>query len=537
MLVAQVVATDWRAPRGGDIPTITHGQVTKTSSTATSCSYQATCTDTGYECDTSTGLCGPKTCNSESGCTSLMLQYRNKASTLCKQTETQTCPTTGWPMNTGVGFNTPPLSGSTCTYTPKCTNGGTLYNGDTISSGATITCMLGGTGTDACTTDNLQTKFRPFNCVIPVTCPDVGTFGTLAHGTIETPTKPNVGKCKYQLSCNTHYTLIGYNSIDCYGDTCNITWLGTQLQQRSCQSNTIQCPTNGLNTWSEHGDVTYTNPDDNSCKYTFSCNSGYSLNPSSPTSVTCTGTSGTSGCTSSWLTSKLSSYSCQYNCPTATLLGGHGTITVNPTGDTCNYTLTCSNGYAEPNGNTTHTCTGSACTSGTTSVTTWANGLECKQKISCPENVNLEHGNVTWESTKSGTECTATVNCPAPSYSCSLGDNCTKTCSNSDYCDLRKDYYVDHSSDACSFGCPTRDYIVDTAGLHKISSVLGPTTQSGDKCRYDFSGCERCYSPMTSYALYKTCEKEECNDNKSGWLNDVIGYCYWTGGDGCGATQ
>ena len=421
------------------------------------CTYKAKCTNGG----TLTGGNGTITCTGTSGCTMAYLTAQFGAYS-CPTGSTAQCPTTGWNMQTGVGFNGPSLLGSTCTYTPKCTNGGTLYNGDAVSNGATITCTLGGTGSAACTTDNLGTMFRPYYCPVSVTCPSVGTFGNLANGTIAAPTKPNVSTCRYQLSCNTNYTLNGYNPIECSGDTCNTNYLSSQLQQRSCQSNSIscpskptitngtvttnhtstqckytldcndgyaeigtpltytctssqctqqnvnswaselrcqiQCPTNGLSSWSNHGSVNYSVTSDNSCKYEFGCDSGYSLSPSSPTAVTCTGTSGSNGCTSSWLTSKLASYSCQQNftCPSKADVSGmlpdHMLIS-EPTllsGNKCKYTLSCqSGGYTlNPSSPNTVTCTGSQCTDGGVAALvegTYTCNFTCPEVSSLPQ--------------------------------------------------------------------------------------------------------------------------------------------------------
>ena len=148
----------------------------------TTCSY-----DMGCSSGTLTGSgSDPLTCTGDA-CTVKAINNRLTTTNYSCSASSFTCPTSGWNMPTGVGFNAPTQSGQTCTYKAKCTNGGTLTGGN-----GTITCTLGGTGSTACTTDNLGTMFRPYFCPIPVTCPSVGTFGNLANGRIEEPTKPNV---------------------------------------------------------------------------------------------------------------------------------------------------------------------------------------------------------------------------------------------------------------------------------------------------------------------------------------------------------
>ena len=390
-----------------------------------------------------------------------MNQYRSVSSTLCKTTTSQ-CPTTGWQMQPNVSFNGPSSSGSNCTYTPKCTNGGTLYNGDAVSNGATITCTLGGTGSTACTTDNLGTMFRPYFCPVSVTCPPEGTFGNLANGRIEEPTKPNVSTCQYQLSCNTNYTLNGYNPIECSGDTCNTNYLSSQLQQRSCQQD--------------------------------------------------------------------------FKCPDASVPGGYGSILNTQTGNKCDYTLKCDTGYAYPNGTATHTCTGSACTTGTNSVTTWASGLECKAKVTCPSSKIVTHGQITMESIENGTACNYTINCNAPAYICNtanLADQCTNgfRCETAEACNTFLN--MTRGVEACVFECPSKEYV--KSKIPHLDYIGRVTSGTQPNCTYGYATCASCYTKTSGSASSVKCndEGEQCNETgANAWYTGIV--CEWVGGDGCG---
>ena len=368
-----------------------HGKINSAGVTSTSCSYAATCTDKGYTCDTSTGLCGTQTCTSESGCNTLMTRYNNASSAICKSGAiTFACPaTSGSDIHTLEHGNVANISStdSSCTYQFTCSTG---YQ---LQGNSTATCN----GTSGCTKSWLNGQIDAHSCASStIKCPSVPT---VTNGTVNTDHTSN--QCKYTLDCDDGYTEQGTPlTYTCNSSsTCTSQNVNNWARGLSCESNapTFTCPTKSdiASMLPNHVVISEPTPlSGNKCKYTLSCSSNsYTLNPSSPNTVTCT----SSQCTAAGVAALVEgTYTCQsFTCPGRNdfQLRDHMTLTgptTNTTTQTCSYTLGCATGYEFANGQTSDTlsCSGSHCTS-SQHVQSLIDQHECKS-FTCPDPHDLQ---------------------------------------------------------------------------------------------------------------------------------------------------
>jgi hypothetical protein len=406
------------------------------------------------------------------------------------------------------------------------TQGGTPV----FNAGQTVSCSVGNGGFATYTTDGEYYVVNLYPVAAPaLTCPTASALqpGAPANITVTADTHTTT-QCKYTLTCPTNYTLNGLNSngqITCTGSNC-----ASVINGYSCvaPAPALTCPTaSALQSGAPDG-ITVTEGEHTTtqCKYTLKCRTNYTLNgPNSNGQITCTG----SNCAS-----VINGYSCTAPAPTFTCPAvpnvANGTVRKTDGNDSCVYTLTCNTGYAAPDTsmNTTYNCTGNNCTSA--SVNNWANGLECRKQITCPNPNTIENGNIGKQSINNGTACKYTINCNAPAYVCDANvDHCTNgfTCESVEACNA---WLSTTRSSTCVFQCPSKSYLESKLPHMNVQGLT--TANPLHDCQYTLGTCTYCYQRAHSGDDVLYCDGAECNG--SNWYSTADS-CTWVGGDGCAA--
>lgn len=507
------------------------------------------------------------------------------------------------------------ISGQAITAFAYTANGAPVFN-----AGDTVSCSVGSGGFTQYTTDveyyvvdmypvagATQTTFT---IKYMVTLPGEQTTGE--GGLTISPICTNTQTCtegasvtlKSALTCSTgtvnisKWTKAGGGDISGFNTTCSESALGTATNGTItltgtigggtnpfvCQQTGFIAPTNGK--------VEYNSQSGETCNYTVSCNSGYTMSPTNGT-VTCTGES---NCTVAKLNQQFANYSCTaqtpavtcpnasefdnvirpnitvipgehtsttcfytLTCPPDYTLSGEGQITCSSTnscknkvaqgncicpdappvdngmitkssGATCSYLLTCDAGYGIPDTDMDpeYRCNGNNCTSA--SVNNWANGLECRKYIACPSPNSIDHGNIAIEFIHNGTACKYTINCDAPAYVC---DANVEHCTNGFTCESVEAcnaWLSTTRSSTCVFECPSKSYLESKLPHMNVQGLL--TTNPSHDCQYTLGTCTHCYERAHTGAGTLYCDGAECNG--SSWYS-AADSCTWVGGDGCAA--
>ena len=450
--------------------------------------------------------------------------------------DTFQCPTLITASPKTVTLQSSNLENQTCTYKVNCDTG---Y---TVSSTTPLTCTGTGSGSDACTREALAAKLNDYICTQQtpaVECPTKSDFaGYLAdqYMSITDPTPINDNSCKYTLSCTgSEYTLepSAPGTVTCTSSECTVSGVVSLItnQNYTCEY-TPSCPT-ATELQLNVPDLNIKVNESSDCTYQLSCNPGYTLSGGTG-QITC---NDISACVTA-----MSGYQCMLTCPSVPSIN-NGTISKTDGINSCSYSLTCNDGYAVPDesANTTYNCTGDGCTS--TGVNSWANALECKQKLTflqCSaefaEGDDGQAGGITGVLSENDTKCTFTANCDLLLCDAgSLGDTyCAgaKTCDSvSDCAQLAQKYATVSCSNAeCPSWEKVNEVLVPRLSSNYVASLVKNADGGTYDCNYAVGTCVSGYQPVSDVSanggayFYAHCNKNtdpKCLASSNGWYSQL----------------
>lgn len=368
------------------------------------------------------------------------------------------------------------------------------------------------------------------------TCPQTITMGSGSdlivkyNASASTPGE----QCVYNVTCPDNYTISSSQPYTCNNSTtCTATAIAMAIgQQYTCTppATTLDCPgKSDFQLDDTHMSISAPTYLENNtkCRYTLSCTGdGYTLSPSSPNSVTC---SGSSQCTVAGVKALISSggYECSYSstfsCPTVGTWDEHGTFNKkSSTSSSCTYEIKCHTGYQLYSGTTpsssgtvTKTCTDPNCTP------SWINGLKstyhCEEieTFTCPTAPIIGHGTITKTDGENNScgyslECSTGYAVPDPeldtTYTCT-GDDCASGVTNwARYLECKQ-----------QFDCPSPASI-------EHGSISKKSTNNGTACLYTVN----CHTPAYTCTLNgNQCDGYTCEDVSlcNTWLSTINNVC------------
>lgn len=532
-------------PDASDLQSGAPANITVTAGTHTTsqCKYTLSC-PTHYTL-TGPNSNGAITCTG-SDCASVINNYS------CTAQSTFTCPEAPafWVMG---GTVTRSVGTNSCSYTLNCSDDFSLYSGDSqISKPKTITC-----NGDNCTDTWLSNQLSNYSCWY--NCPPVSQIGTWdANGTIGEPVHISADHyiCNYEMTCNDNFDLYRRYS-DGYLDllgwhstyTCNNFDCVSGLSQLSSEYNCfVHCPTvaevntalagmdnltvTGMTQWPDNYYLL--------CSYYVACLNGYTLNL--PSGYGCEG----GACRIDELVSNITStFQCtaptpQVTCPDVNDLTMPDGLQVTYSGTSssgrCMYTLSCTDGYADPNGlgdrsiacGNDNVCSLNTLQNMIDSITSF----QCKKQMTqgqCsaqftegPSNA----GTITGRLSEHNTKCTFTANCDL--LQCDPGDltNGNAYCQGTTSCDNPTDC-VELVNKYASVSCTNNE----CPSISRLNSVIKPNINnvstfrldasnphSGAWCYYAIS-CDSGYNCSSSDTCNARCMDANCRLNHSWWQN------------------